>query len=107
MRSIGIDPNPNQRFLVPFEGNNIEVDLQYKDAGFWVGSFKYLDKSINGIMLSSRVYLLKGLNLPFDFIIDDLGSNLDPYSLNSFDEQFILYLLEREDMEEIRGYDVR
>lgn len=107
MRSIGIDPNPNQRFLVPFEGNNIEVDLQYKDAGFWVGSFTYLDKSINGIMLSSRVYLLKGLNLPFDFIIDDLGSNLDPYSLNSFDEQFILYLLEREDMAEIRGYDVR
>lgn len=107
MRSIGIDPNPNQRFLVPFEGNNIEVDLQYKDAGFWVANFKYLDKSINGIMLSSRVYLLKGLNLPFDFIIDDLGSNLDPYSLNSFDEQFILYLLEREDMAEIRGYNVR
>lgn len=107
MRLIEIDPTPNQRFLVPFEGLNIEVKFVFKDSGFWVADFIYQDKSIYGITLSSRVLLLQGLNLPFDFVIDDKNANLDPYSLNSFDEQFSLYLLEREDMINIRGYDVK
>lgn len=107
MRLIEIDPDANQRFLVPFEGENIEVKLTFKDAGFWVASFAYQEKSINGITLASRVLLLQGLNLPFDFTIDDKNASLDPYDLNSFDEQFSLYLLEREDMINIRGYDVK
>lgn len=107
MRLIEIEADPNQKFLVPFEGENIEVVLTYKDSGFWVGNFSYQNKSINGITLASRVLLLQGLNLPFDFVIDDKNADLDPYSLNSFDEQFSMYLLEREDMIKIRGYDVK
>jgi len=106
MRLIEIDADANQKFLVPFEGVNIEVKLVFKDSGFWIGNFTYEDKAIYGLTLASRVLLLNGLNLPFDFIIDDKNASLDPYELTSFDEQFSLYLLEREDMINNRGYDV-
>ena len=106
MRLIEIDPKPIQRFYVPFEGENIKVELYFKDAGYWIANFSYSDKSINGVMLASRVLLLEGRNFAFDFVIDDKGLELDPYDLNSFDENFSLYLLERDNMSEIRGYDV-
>ena len=70
-------------------------------------NFTYGDKIINGIKLSSRVLLLKN-NLPFDLFIDDKGLNLDPFSLSSFsDNLFDFILLEREEIAEIRGYNVR
>ncbi len=70
-------------------------------------NFTYGEKAINGIKLSSRVLLLKN-NLPFDLFIDDKGLNLDPFELNSFsDNLFDFCLLEREEIAEIRGYNVR
>ena len=81
--------------------------MKYKFSG-WYMDIKYGDKARNGIRLCSRVLLLKGLNLPFEIIIDDKGLELDPFSLNCFsDGLFDFNIFEREDMEDIRGYDVR
>ena len=107
MIKIPIKADPNQSFPVPFENDLIYISLKYKFSG-WYMDIKYGDKARNGIRLCSRVLLLKGLNLPFEIIIDDKGLELDPFSLNCFsDGLFDFNIFEREDMEDIRGYDVR
>ena len=106
MLKIQIDPTPNQSFNIPYESDTIYIDLTFK-KNVWYMNFTYGEKAINGIKLSSRVLLLKN-NLPFDLFIDDKGLNLDPFSLSSFsDNLFDFCLLEREEIAEIRGYNVR
>ncbi len=106
MLKIQIDPTPNQSFNIPYESDTIYIDLTFK-KNVWYMDFVYGNKVINGIKLSSRVLLLKN-NLPFDLFIDDKGLNLDPFSLSSFsDNLFDFILLEREEIAEIRGYNVR
>ena len=106
MLKIQIDPTPNQSFNIHYESDTIYIDLTFK-KNIWYMNFTYGDKIINGIKLSSRTLLLKN-NLPFDLFIDDKGLNLDPFSLSSFsDNLFDFVLLEREEIAEIRGYDVR
>lgn len=106
MLKIQIDATPNQSFNIPYESDTIYIDLTFKNS-CWYMNFTYGDKIINGIKLSSRVLLLKN-NLPFELFIDDKGLKLDPFSLNSFsDNLFDFILLEREEIAEIRGYNVR
>lgn len=106
MLKIQIDATPNQSFNIPYESDTIYIDLAFKNS-CWYMNFTYGDKIINGIKLSSRVLLLKN-NLPFELFIDDKGLKLDPFSLSSFsDNLFDFILLEREEIAEIRGYDVR
>ena len=106
MLKIQIDPTPNQSFNILYESDTIYIDLTFK-KNIWYMNFTYGDKIINGIKLSSRVLLLKN-NLPFELFIDDKGLNLDPFNIDSFSENlFDLILLEREEIAEIRGYNVR
>lgn len=106
MLKIQIDATPNQSFNIPSESDTIYIDLSFKNS-CWYMNFTYGDKIINGIKLSSRVLLLKN-NLPFEIFIDDKGLNLDPFGLDSFSENlFDFCLLEREEIAEIRGYNVR
>lgn len=106
MLKIQIDATPNQGFNIPYESDTIYIDLSFKNS-CWYMNFTYGDKITNGIKLSSRVLLLKN-NLPFELFIDDKGLKLDPFDLDSFsDNLFDFVLLEREEIAEIRGYDVR
>ncbi|MCG3684089.1 hypothetical protein N5915_04430 [Arcobacter lacus] len=106
MLKINIDPNPNQSFNIPYENDIAYIELSFRNQS-WYMNITYGDKTINGIRLSSRVLLLKN-NLPFELFIDDKGLNLDPFDLNSFSDNFFdFYLLERDEIADIRGYDVR
>lgn len=105
MIKIYIENTPFQTLKVPFESDYIELRLYFKNRS-WYMSMSYKDKKLNGLKLSSRVLLLKGLNLPFELLVDDSELNLDPYELNSFESNFKLYLLQRDELIQIRGFEV-
>jgi hypothetical protein len=106
MKTISIDDTPFQEFSIPFEGNFITITLNFR-LGSWFMNLNYLDKSLNGIKLSSAVLMLAGKNLPFDIVIDDKGSDLDPFSIDSFSLGFFEFnLIERDELVSIRGFEV-
>ena len=106
MLKIEIDKTAFQSFLIPFEGENIDITLNFR-SGYWFMDLKYKDKEVYGLKLSSAVLMLQGMNLPFDIIIDDKGNGLDPFSVDCFELSiFDFYVLEREDMKTIRGFEV-
>jgi hypothetical protein len=106
MKTITIDDTPFQEFSIPFEDDFITVTLNFR-LGSWFMSVSYLDKSLNGIKLASAVLMLTGKNLPFDIVIDDKGSELDPFSVDSFSLGFFEFnLIERDELVSIRGFEV-
>jgi len=106
MRKFTINAIPLQNFEIPFKEGNIKIDLEFR-AGRWLIDVNYKDKILNGAKLASGVFICKGKNYPFDFWIDDKGLGIDPFSLDCFERGlFDFYLLEKQDMELIRGYSV-
>lgn len=111
MRKFTITNEANQKFIIPFEDNNITVNVRF----LTVSELWMIDISdeqgfiLNGIKLASGVDLLRQHNKPYDFFInDDVGIGTDPFNINSFsDGLFSFYLLERSDLVTIRGYDVQ
>jgi len=106
MLKIDIGNEPHQELLIPFENSFIRLELKFL-GNFWIMNIVYEDKTIYGLKLSSKVLMLDGHNLPFDFIIDDVNSGIDPYTVDDFvNEFFVLNLIERDELEELRGFEV-
>jgi hypothetical protein len=68
-------------------------------------SVTYNDKTINGVKLSAGVLHMRSRNFPFDFIVEDTSAaGLDPYKPEDFTTgRTIMYLIEPDEMAEIRG----
>jgi len=106
MIKIDIDSTPSQEFSVSFEGELIRIVLDYR-LSTWLMNVSYKSKSVNGLKLASSVLMLQGKNFPFDILIDDKGLEIDPFQLDSFSNgAFDFLLLERSDVEGIRGFKV-
>lgn len=106
MLKVEIGNEPHQELLVPFESDFIRIELKFL-GNFWNMDLIYGDKEIYGLKLSSKVLMLDGHNLPFDIMIDDLELEIDPYTLNDFSEDiFEFNIVERDELESIRGYEV-
>ena len=106
MKKITIDSTEFQEFSISFEGEFIRITLSFRQ-GSWFMDLNYKDKDIKGIRLSSAVLMLTGKNFPFDIVIDDKGSGIDPFAADSFERGFFDFnLLEREEGEDIRGFKV-
>lgn len=99
----------NTTITIPFEDNDIHIKIKYLSiVQIWSMNILYKDIQINGIKLSCGVPHLRAKNLPFDFLLENnIKSGFDPYLESDMsDGSYTLYLLEREDMNEIRGYEV-
>lgn len=106
MIKIVIEADEFQEFEVPFEEENIKIELNFR-LNRWFMNVSYQDKSLNGVKLSSGVLMLTGKNFPFEIFIDDKGLGLDPFSVDCFERGlFDFYILERNEIEYIRGYEV-
>lgn len=110
MRKIAtIGDEAHQRHEVLFMDEIIYLELRFFSlVQTWQMSITYKDETLNGVKLSLGVLHLKGLNLPFDFVvIDNSGTGVDPFSIDDFSkERCNLYMLEPEDLEQLRGYKV-
>jgi len=104
LKVILIDQEPRQTFKIPFEGDFITVTLEFR-VDKWVMGVEYKGKVRNGMKLATNSIIFEGANYPFDFTVVS-KHGLDPFALDSFNDEFQLVLLERADMEFLRGYEV-
>jgi hypothetical protein len=98
-----------QTHTIPLDTGDITLQIRfYASVEIWQMSVEYQDKSINGVKLSAGVTHIRSANLPFDFILEDTtGNGIDPYKQDDFStERCILYLLDADETEAIRGQAV-
>lgn len=106
MKKLLLTEDIHQSNLIPFEDDFITLELKFIET-CWFMNVTFKGKTINGIRAVSGVLLCAGMNYPFEFIIDDKGLELDPFSVDSFtSEIFDLLLLERAEITSLRGYEV-
>lgn len=106
MTQIDIDSTEFQEFSILFEGELISVVLDFRFDN-WLMNVSYQDKELNGVRLSSGVMLLEGKNFPFEMVINDKGLGLDPFTADCFERNLFEFLiLDRDEVEELRGFEV-
>lgn len=104
-----ITDEPFQRHSILYEGYEIVLTLRYLHrCSIWIMNLEYGDWSVNGIKLSVGVPHMYGQNQAFDFVVsDETGNGIDPYKQDDFSVgRNIIYLLERDDIEELRGVEL-
>jgi hypothetical protein len=80
-----------------------------ESSQIWVFDIEYEGFTKYGFKLSLGVQHLNNYNWIFDFVIlDTSNSGIDPFKLDDFESGRIeLYMLEQNDLLELRGYDVQ
>ena len=104
-----IGSEANQKHTILFGESEIILNLRfYPRTTSWFMDVSYGLESIFGVKLSIGVLHLLSNNLPFDFVVRDLsGRGIDPFRRKDFSEgRCELYLLDSDDMEDIRGVPV-
>lgn len=99
-----------QRHIITFDEAPVTLLLRYyQRAQFWTISTEYKDIQCNGLKLSTGTLHMRSKNMPFDFIVTDNSSNgLDPFAPDDFSNgRCTLLMLERDDMERIRGQAIK
>lgn len=98
-----------QTIIVPLADGDVRIDIRFlSSVQIWQMSINYLGKALNGVKLSCGVLHMRARNYPFDFIVtDESGAGIDPYKKDDFTStRSILYMLDADEMEEIRGQEV-
>jgi len=98
-----------QKQTIPLPNGDAILTIRFLSVvQFWTMDVTYNDKTINGVKLTCGVLHMRSRNFPFDFIVEDTSAaGLDPFQVEDFStERTILYLVEDDEMEEIRGQAV-
>lgn len=107
MKSFNIEAFYKYNTRLSFEDNEIGLEFSFNRYG-WFMNISYGDTERNGIFLTTGNLLLNGSNLPFDFLIDSVYDGVNPFAIDSFSSgDFTIYIVEREELKELRGYDVK
>ena len=110
MIEYDISNEATQGFTIIFEEKNIEVTLEYMSIiNSWVANFDYDgNELLYGVVINSTIPILDTYNKPFDFYINDVNDlGLSPFDLENFKDAFYTFnRIEREELNEIRGYAV-
>lgn len=107
---IPITNEPKQSFNYDLEDNLIEIEVEFLTIPQrWQMSVTYNDNVVvNGMLLTADILQLKGYELPFDVVIEDLqGLGIAPFDINNFQDGYYQFnILTNDDMTELRGYEV-
>lgn len=110
MRRVeNITAEPHQRHILLFQQSEIVLTLRfYPRTEIWVFDVEYGGRAIYGVKLSVGVPHMVSKNFPFDFLVNDRSNNgLDPFRREDFaEERCRLFLLEPDDMVDVRGGEV-
>lgn len=107
---INITAEHDQRHVLFVGALEITLRLRFMSSvGSWFFSVEYNDQAVHNIRLASGVLHIRSKNWPFDFAVDLTDtSGLDPFREQDFsDGRCVLYLIEPEEMEGIRGQAVQ
>lgn len=105
----GIDSDTHQRHTLQFGDQEIVLSLRYHPTvEMWVMDVTYQGEQALGYKLTTGVLHMRSRNFPFDFVVGDTsGFGLDPIRRDDFETgRCILYLVEADEMEDIRGAPV-
>lgn len=109
MKEIIIGLEPKQKITIPYEDTSIVLEIRFRPTiASWTVDITFRDVTIvNGKRLVMGNLLLKQFNKPFDITLkENNNTGIDPYKIDDFKQRVSIYLLERSDLIEIRGYDV-
>lgn len=109
MKQITLGQEPKQKIDILFEDTQIIIEFRFNPTiQSWTMNINFRDEEIiNGKRITLNVQMLKQLQKPFDIVaIENQNTGIDPFKQDDFKDRVSLYLLEREDLKEIRGYDV-
>ena len=107
-RLTNITAEPHQRHVILFNDSEIRLTLRFHELlQFWTFDVEYKGRTAIGVKLSLSTLHIESSNLPFDFLVyDNTQTGLDPFKADDFLERCNLYILEPEDMQNIRGAPV-
>lgn len=109
MKQITLGTEPKQKLTILFEDTTIDIEFRFNPTiASWNMNINFRDEPLsNGKKITMGLELLKQFNKPFDLIaIENETTGIDPFKQDDFESRVSLYLLERADLIEIRGYDV-
>lgn len=110
MTQYDITNEPRQSFIIAYEDTTIDLEVEFLSIPkCWIMSITYKDEVlIEGLRLNSSIVALDTFNLPFDIYINDVNSlGLDPFDLENFNDGLYTFnLVSREELSELRGYNV-
>lgn len=95
-----------QRHVILLDEQEVELSLRFLSVvEGWFIDVTYADRSAYGFKLALNTLHMLSQNFPFDFIVEDLsGRGIDPFRIDDFSEdRCALYMLQADDMAEIRG----
>ena len=98
-----------QTITIPLPNGDLVMTIRYMSVvQIWTMDVTYNGRTLNGVKLSVGVLHMRSKNYPFDFICEDTsGAGLDPFQVEDFSTgRTILYLVEADEMDEIRGQPV-
>lgn len=109
IKLINITDDAHQQHIVITDDQEITLTLRFLPVvQAWFFDVSYGGRSASGFRLALNVLHMQSQNFPFDFIVEDTsGRDIDPFRLDDFATgRCNLYMLQSEDMAEIRGQDV-
>lgn len=109
MKQITIGTEPKQKITLLYEDTTITLDVTYRPTiESWTMNITFRDEElVNGKKLVMGIPLLKQFNKPFDIVCkENQNTGIDPFKQDDFQDRVSVYLLERDDLIELRGYDV-
>lgn len=110
MKKFTLTDEPKQEVKILFEDTVITIEFRFNPTiKIWTMNITYKDEDlINGKSITLGVFILRELNMPFDLIlIDNQKLDIDPFKLNDFSSgRLDLFLIERDELKNYRGYDV-
>lgn len=105
MKYIPLSDVQNQKLTIDLNGNNLDLNIVFNQIGSWFLNFVFNQRKVNGVKLSGGVFHLESNNLPFDFMVASDG--LDPYKADDFLQRCKLYLVEKSEVEAIKGTEIK
>lgn len=109
MKIITFGKEPKQKITILFEDTSIIIEIRYRPTiQSWTIDITFRDEVlVSGKRLTAGLMLLKQFNKPFDITLkENQKTGLDPFLQDDFEKRFTVFLFEREDVKELRGYDV-
>lgn len=107
MKYIPLSDVRNQKFSIDLDGKKLDLNIVFNNLGSWFLNLEFNQEKVYSVKLTIGVFHLESNNFPFDFIVRDEGDGLDPYKVDDFLQRCKLYLVEKLEVEAIKGTEIR
>lgn len=106
MKYIPLSDSLNQKISIELESGKLDLNLIFNPLGSWFLNFEFNQKKVNGVKLTLGVYHLESTLTPFDFVVTG-EDGLDPYKPDDFLQRCKFYLVEKSEVEAIKGTEIK